>query len=210
MSVYPTYTGSYRTEVKSLRPADASNPLQVFKAGALGSRVHAVNIAGNDTSARDLQLYYGKKMTLQSAMGTTSWTSGTITRSSGSFLTDGWAVGDTVIPIGSTTRANDKLLTVTAVVAGTLTFSETQSAESFASGGVLYRGARLTTHNVPITAGYLNSTPSVDGLRDNCGVIDASPNRYLTMGPDDILAAVMGATITSAKQIDVATFAGDY
>lgn len=210
MTTSPIFVGTYRSEPKSLRPANASNPLVAFKAGASGSRVHSVSLASSDTAARDVSVYHGKLLTSASNMGTTAFTTGTLTRNSGSFVTDGWAVGDTALPSGSTTLSNDKLLTVTAVASGTLTFSETQTAETFASTALLYRVGRLTTHNVPATAGYVNSIPSVDGLGDNSGTVDDSPNRYVTLGANDCLAFASGATITAAKQIDIVVDGGDY
>lgn len=80
----------------------------------------------------------------------------TITRSSGSFLEDGFHIGDQIITTNSTTAGNDigasDLVTITALTATTMTLSDAgalSTSESFASGTTLssrsYYGAASTT-----------------------------------------------------------------
>ena len=66
--------------------------------------------------------------------------SDTITAAAGSFITQGFAPGDKIYTLGSTTAANNLVgVTLTGVVAGTLTFAtgSINTAEVFAAGAVL-------------------------------------------------------------------------
>ena len=215
----PIFVSKWRSQPKTLRPADASACAVSFLAGANGSRVHAMNISSSDTSARDVIQFHGVATTLASACGTVQYaTTTTLSRTVGSFVTDGWVVGDRMIPIGSTTRSNDNQRTITAVTATLLTFTETVTTETIPSNAILYKATQITQHNIPVTAGYLNTAKSVDGLLDNNASVDPAPNRYMTLGglvsgfnvaPDAIIVA-MASTITAAKQVDITTYCGDY
>jgi len=208
----PITVGSFRDSPKTLRPADSTGCAIGWLAGINGSRIHAINVVSSDGSnAVSLIRYIGKPMTLQSNMGTGQYaTTTTITRSSGSFITDGWLVGDKCIPIGSTTRANDKTLTITAVAAGTLTFSETVSTETFPAGLILYKAARITMSNIPISAGYSTSVSSVDCLKDNDATRDASPNRYMTIGALGALIFAANSAIAASQSVEITCQGGDY
>jgi len=75
----------------------------------------------------------------------------------------------------------------------------------------LYKVGVQTMHNIPASAGASNSVPSVAALgTTQWPMIDSSPGRFLTMGPNDVLVGQLGAAMTSTNRTDVTVGLGDY
>ena len=128
MAASPAYIGNYRTEQLALVPDFAARPRILWRAPSdttiRGSRIHALAYANSTGGTRTVDLMLGKVMTKGADMGAPAITGlNAITRSAGSFLTDGWRIGQRLYMQGATTVANDALAVVTAVAAGQLTFA---------------------------------------------------------------------------------------
>ncbi len=218
MSVSPQLVGTYRTEVKTIDDSYSTRPARVFAAGANGSRVHQASLVNTDNAAQTAFFSMLKQMTLQSDMGVATHVDGgggsdTFTRTTGSFITNGWKVGDIAYFYNSTTRANDFKVELTAVAALTLTFATgtTNTGEVFPAGGIIYKIAQLSKPDVPASAGNSSGIPAIDLLDDAVNpIFDASPDRYLVLGPNDALAVACGTAVGAGEQFDVFIGAGDY
>jgi hypothetical protein len=87
----------------------------------------------------------------------------TINRSTGSFVTDGYQVGDSIMCFGSANSANSGLLaTVTSVASGALTVNGTPFANTTEAAG--FRIARVslrTRRGIPLNSGNTDTAPAV-------------------------------------------------
>ena len=221
MADAPIFIGSWRNEQAVLIAAH-SNTVAVrgFTAGSSGSRVHGIALANTDAGASDCTLYHAEQMTLQSAMGTgvfddNAGSPDTITRTSGSFITDGWLVGDRLWVHGATTLGNGFFVTLTAVATLTLTFATgTVSAdtdENFPTGAIIYRLAQLHLTTVAANAGNAASTDALDMLISDFPIADVTPDRYITLGAADALVFSVGTAVgASPDRVDITCFGGDY
>lgn len=153
-----------------------------------GQRVF--DIVATSTSGADnaLLLWDGTQMTLYANMGTaatTATTNATITRTTGSFITDGWKAGDSAMCFGSAGASNNgNVGIVTAVTATTLTFSGIPSGFSANAEGAGFRVIRVTRRAwtaIPANAGHATAVstlyPNVqllaaanDGALDQTGI----------------------------------------
>ena len=216
MASNPIFVDPYRVE-QSVLIAVHSTTLAVrgWMAGASGSRVHGVAVASTDSGASTMILYHAQRMTLQSAMGTGALTDSTdtCTRTSGSFITDGWLVGDRLFVHGPTPLANTFFVTLTGVAALTLTFtgSTVDTAENLPSGAILYRLAQLHLTTLAANAGNAASTDALDMLITDWPAADATPDRYLTLGANDALVFSVGTAVgASPDRVDITCWGGDY
>lgn len=213
----PIHADSYRTVSKTLDSSHSTRPVVVFKAGADGSRIHAMNAATNDAGTNKLTMYVGQELTKQEDMGTGAFVDGgggsdTITRSSGSFVTDGWKVGDRMVVTGATTRANDFIATLTAVSATTLTFATAtvNTAENLPAGASLFRVGQIQQIATAINSGNSDTVPATDIFNQtNFPSLLADPNVFMTLGAYDCIAIAV-TTALSAEFMDITTFAADY
>lgn len=217
MSSTPRFLADPRAEQLQLVPAFSTRPRILWTPGENGSRIHAINIAGNDAGANKVQLAIARALTLSANMGSGAFVDGggssdTITRSAGSFVTDGWKVGDRIVPNGATTVANDFEAILTAVAALTLTFATAtvDTAEAFASGTKLFKLLKLGYVDVAAGSG-LPSVVAVSGLSTTqMPMLDASPDRYIELGPDDYLFANVNTALGTGEIVDVVAFGADY
>jgi len=225
MAASPIFIGTWRTEATSFVAAHGTGlALPIWTAGSSGSRVHGIAVVATDAGANTAILYYGKRMTLQSAMGTGAFVDGggsddTITRTSGSFVTDGWLVGDRLLvagPAGAgapTTLANSFFVTLTTVAALTLSFATatTDTAENFPTGAVIYKLAQLHLTTLAANAGNAATTDALDMIITDFPIADVTPDRYITLEANDVLAMNYGTAIgASPDRGDVTVFGGDY
>lgn len=75
-----------------------------------GQRVFDVVVSSTDSAANALILWDATQMTLYANMGvaaTTATSNATVTRTVGSFITDGWQVGDSAMCFGSAGASNN-------------------------------------------------------------------------------------------------------
>jgi hypothetical protein len=219
MADKPTFIGSYRNQITQLIPNFATRPRIIWSPGSNGSRLHAITLATNEDADTDIQFYLGEKLTAQADMGTGSFvdnggSADEITRTSGSFITDGWRVGNRLVVQGATTVANDVEVIITGVTATTLTLStgggDVDTAEDLPTGAGLYRVTKLGYQDLPLGSGE----PSVDPVNvlnaAEWPFLDESPDRYLTIGPDTYLLAATVNTLDTGEVVDINCFGGDY
>ena len=220
MATAPNYVARYPTQGYSFAIADSTNwRVLANSPSPNGCRVHYLNVAQTEATARNLTLGIGRRLSIPSNFGATKTVTATnqINRASGSFITDGWRVNDIVMLVNLTdlfTDANHSTFgVVSAVTATALTVIGTPfSNQSPMSDNLhLYKVGVQTMHNIPASAGASNSVPSVAALgTTQWPMIDSSPGRFLTMGPNDVLVGQLGAAMTSTNRTDVTVGLGDY
>ena len=224
MATAPIFVDTWRVENTVFIAGHSTTvAMPIFTAGTSGSRVHAISVANNDAGASTALLYYGKRMTLASAMGTGAFVDNggsddTITRSSGSFVTDGWLLGDILVVVGPrsaplTTLANQFFVRITTLAAATLSFATAtvNTAENFPSGAIMYRLSQLHLTTLAANAGNAAATDALDMLITDWPIADVTPDRYITMQANDILAMNVGTAVgVDPDHVDVAVFGGDY
>ncbi len=219
MADSPIFIGSWRVENTVLIAAHSTTlALPIFTAGSSGSRVHGISLAATDSGANTALLYYAKRMTLESEMTVGAFVDNggspdTITRTAGSFVTDGWLVGDRLLISGPTTLANSFFVTVTVVAALTLSFvtATVDTAENFPTGAVMWRLSQLHLTTLAANAGNAASTDALDMLITDWPIADITPDRYIILGANDSLAMSVGTAVgASPDRIDISTFGGDY
>lgn len=169
MAADPVYGGFPKSQARTFVNGHSTRPRPIWTPGASGSRVFFASMAAS--LATNPTLYLAEQMTLQSAMGTGAHVDGgggsdTITRSSGSFVTDGWQIGDILWVLGSTTLANDYKIQLTNVASGTLTFATATvtTAENLPSGSILYRLHQLVTVAGASNTGNSTTVPATNLL----------------------------------------------
>jgi hypothetical protein len=216
MATDPIFIGSYKTAVKSFGIAIASRPTGIITAGALGSRVHAINVSTNRATSNTIVLYYAKPITLQSNMGGGTHVDGgvgtdSVTRGTGSFVTDGWKPDDMLLVQNSTTLANDYLARLTAVSSTALTFGTgiVNIGEALPTGSILYKASAIGTFTLPANSGQVAGTAAFDIL-DNLIFTANKPDEFLTLGALDILALSVGTPLGSTERVEVTAFYGDF
>ena len=219
MAASPIFVGTWRTEPTVLIAAHGTAlAMPIWTAGSSGSRIHGISVAATDSGANTALLYYAKRMTLQSAMGTGAFLNNggspdTITRTSGSFVTDGWLVGDRLLVTGPTTLANSFFVTITVVVALTLTFvtATTDTAENLPTGAIIYKLSQLHLTTLAANAGNAASTDALDMLITDFPIADVTPDRYLILEANDGLAMSVGTAVgASPDRVDITVWGGDY
>ncbi len=219
MATRAIFVGNWRVEDTVLIASHSTTlALPIFVAGSSGSRVHAISVASTDAGANTALLYYAKKLTAESDMTTGAFVDGgggsdTITRTAGSFITDGWKIGDRLVVADPTTLANSFFVTLTGVAALTLTFATAQvnTVEDFPSGAIIYRLCQLHLTTLAINAGNAASTDALDMLITDFPIADVTPDRYIILGPNDALAMSVGTAVgASPDRVDIMVAGGDY
>lgn len=218
MGTTPQFPGVPRTGQLQLLPGHATRFRPVLIAGAAGADITAVNIASTDAAANNVQFAIGKRLTLGSDMGSANFVDGgggddSITRSVGSFLTDGWLVGSRLGVLGATTLANDFFVILTGAVGGTLSFATATvaAAEALLGTTALYQMLNLWQPiQVAANAGA-SVTPSVSGLDPTqAPILDPSPDRLFRLGAAEILFARVTAALGAGETMDIAAVGADY
>lgn len=219
MASAPIFIDPFRVETAVLIAAHSTTvPIRGWTAGASGSRIHAIGVAATDAGANTMILYHGEAMTLVANMGTGAFLNNggspdTITRTTGSFITDGWLVGDRFYVHGPTTLLNGFFVTLTVVAALILTFvtGSTNTAENFPSGAIIYRLSQLHLTTLAANAGNAASTDALDLIITDWPMADVTPDRYITLGATDALVFSVGTAVgASPDRIDITVFGGDY
>lgn len=225
MSNFPAHVGTWRTpDVASIKAGHGTRPVVIAKAGTLGTRFHALTASQTTASALTARMYIGA---LLNQVGTTPALAGAatdlggtaavaglnaITRSSGSFITDGWQVDDLAILIGSTTLANAIAARVTAVASGQLTFIASSFAtnETLPAGAQLYRAGSIAVSTIAANAGNAAGTSALDVLSDGKPFVDASPNRNLILGPGGAVFMALASSLSAGSYVDLLMLGGNY
>jgi len=188
--------------------ADATAPLQG------GSRFFGLVGTQTGTSAAlTVTLWGARRLTKASAMGSAAITTGTITRTQGSFLTDGWKVGDS---IGFRNTANLPTAADTLVLGVsdlTLTFaasSFTAETPPASANAEFWRLSLMGTSTIAPNAGFTASVPAEDVFTANKPYIDATPNRALAVGKDSGFFVSLKAALGAGLYADITPLFGDY
>lgn len=198
-----TFTAANTTVAKVLVDAYASAaaagnaPLFVG-----GCTVLDILATSSDATNRDVLLYAGQVATTQgTATSTMTTTSSTIPRSTGSFITDGWLVGDIAMvfaPFGTAPNAGVDGIAciVTTVAALTLTVNGTPlAALTLAAGTRVVRVSPYLRATVTAGAGTNGTVANVNLL--NNGSDNAVLRYERKLGPADLLIAAMQATVSA-------------
>lgn len=184
-------------EPQAAAVATATSPL--FYGGATAIDITA---ASTDAAAKDVILWHGQVVTtVGGSTGVASTTTGTITRATGSFITDGWKPGELVMVFNAPDQARQAgvdgvLGVVSAVTATTLTVNGTPfTAATITTGARICRMSYDLRAPVAANAGT-NGTSATVNLLNNGN--DGSVVRYeRKLGANELLA-VSVATAVSA------------
>lgn len=185
---------------------------------ANGSRIQKIMVATTDAGNNELQLAIGKPITLAANMGTATFVDGgggsdTITRSAGSFVSDGWIIGERSQALDATTLANDFEALLTAVASGTLTFATAtvNTGEAFAAATQIQRLVYLWRKQILANAGNAAAVAAVSMLDTTPQpALNSAPNRFLDLGPDDYLWAKVTTAMGAGETMDIAVEGRDY
>ena len=222
MASDPTFGTAPYAQCSTFTNGMGTRPRAIWTPGSNGSRVHFISQANSVSS--NPTLYMAEEMTLQSNMGTGAHVDNggspdTLTRSSGSFITDGWMVGDRMWVSGSTTLANDYLVQITGVASGTLTFATAtvNAAENLPAGAKIYRMHQLATVSGPSNAG--NSTSAMAANLLDLAMMPAlfpGADVALFVRPDQrtsrnyVLAASLSAAPSTSQFVEIICMGADY
>lgn len=227
MATDPVHVGSYRPlSPARILPAHTTRPVFVFAsadaaaaagttpATAGGSRLFGLSAAQfqSTPAALSVRLFAARRLTKVPDMGTAAITTNTITRTgAGSFIADGWLVGDS---IGFRNTANLPAVEpaqVMAVSATTLTFAaSTFTAETPPATAEFWRLHMLGTSVLASGAGSVAGTAALDLFTDSKPFMDASPNRALAIGPGSGFFAALLSTLPANGYVDITPLPGDY
>lgn len=168
-----------------------------------GSRVFDLGVSSTDTADRDLILYeFVEAATFATMTSGTLASTNTITRSAGSFITDGVTVGCALMMFGCATATNNGLLlTPSAVTATSVTVSPAVTNETFVAGFRLLKVSLQLTTTIPLNSGNDKAIPNVTLLNH---ANDKSVDRIgISLAQNAGMVAAMVIAITTAKRIDV-------
>ena len=212
MALNPQHIGSWRDpDVARIGSAHGVRPVLVAKAGATGTRFHVLSASLSVASANAVRLLLGRLVTTPDA--TFAYQTGAITRAAGSFVDDGWKVGDRLIAAGSTTLANDAETIVTAVAPLTLTVTAGSFSPEALPGtkAGFYRAAQTLLVPIAASAGQAAGTPALDLLDATVWKsLDAAPERSSILGPRGALFVAVTTAIAAGGFLDVLAQGGDY
>jgi len=215
MATDPVHVGSFRPfSPARILPAHTTRPVFVFASGeTLGSRLFGLSAAQfqSTPAALSIRLFAARRLTKVSDMGTASITTNTITRTTGSFVTDGWLVGDSVGLRNTANVAAADNTQITVVSATTLTFAaSTFTAETPPATAEFWRLHVLATSTLPSGAGTVPPAAALDLFTDSKPFMDASPNRALAIGPGSGFFAALLSTLPANGYVDITPLPGDY
>lgn len=236
------YVGDYRAHLACLNNAHgviAAVPLWRPKPASImdasgawidgtrvrGSRIHAMAVSGITAAARAFNLFRGHLQT-KGGQGLAIGSDATITRTAGSFIADGYQIGQRVILLDTDLSAEDgglatqilnrRVATITGVAALTLTFAASTfvTGQAALAGTVgLYRvagiGGAIPTdiNNGNASQKYPLSLLSLTLMP----WIATKPDSAVMMGPNHVLlASVATAALPAGETLDFVSEGGDY
>lgn len=219
MASTPLFHAAPKIAVTNMVPGFSTRPRVVWTAGADGSEIRAINLASTDNASKNVQFSIGKKITTQAAMGVGTLvdngaSADQITRTQGSFITDGWLAGERLALIGATTLANGFEVLLTGVAALSVDLASgggtVNTAEVMPAGSYLARLGRSWYVAVPAGSG-VPSAVAVSGLdTTQAPFLDTSPDRHLLLGPEDILVAALSAALDTGETLDISVMGFDF
>lgn len=216
MSTSALFISNFTTYTLSIVNADANLERVSYKAGTSSSgkahRVHAISCANNDSGTRTVKFYYGKVRTRQADGLTTITGTTTINRTGGSFITDGWTAGAYCLLVDPTTAGNYKAAQISSLTSTTLVFGAVWTNETLPSTAYLAHLTAIGGIDVATNAGHTHGTAAASFISASRNeAFDATPSRFVTVGPGDILAAAISGTVMAGStRMDITTWGGDY
>lgn len=184
-------------------PGEAAVRQRVLTGGA---RIIDGTVSSSDAASKDMRVWLGKLATKGADMGAiTISAQNKIARTVGSYISDGWLVGDGAMLFADGNDANNGIaLIVTAVSATELTFNGTLLTNGASVAALqLYRIAARKVMQIAANSGNTNAIRntsffSTDNSADTAG-IQLGPNEALIVG----LAAAVSA-LPAQINVDVA------
>lgn len=173
-----------------------------------GTRVIDGLASSSDSVARDLLIYTAQQASLYANMGvvnTTATANSTVTRTVGSFIVDGFQVGDQVMAFGAVSNANNgTVAVVTGVAALTLTLNGVAAisvAEVQGAGFRLLRLAGAVRKPLAIAAGTNGTTGAVALIGGNLDPRTDNAPYGIMLGANGILVAAMQAAVSALPAV---------
>lgn len=194
--IMAAFTASNGLQAKVLQ--DVTSATGILTGGA---RIYDLVAASTDTNANSLIIWQGLQMTLFANMGApTITTQNIINRTSGSYITDGFAVGDKVMVLGDTANPanNGTPQVVTAVAALTLTVNGTPwTNEACQAGFRIIKVSRRATVSVAANAGNTTAIGNVQLIAGNGNDSTKDP-LGISLGLSGMLLASMAVAVVGA------------
>jgi hypothetical protein len=166
-----------------------------------GQRIIDGGISSTDGVAKSILIWLGTILSRQVNMGVVSITgTNVINRTVGSFLTDGWRIGDTLMLFDDPTAANNGVAAqVTGVTAATLTLNGAPFAnENPVNTLRVIRVSQRTRKGVPLNAGNTDAAPPVPlmgGVQDPTAF--AAPDTGISLDKDSVIAVSAVAALSA-------------
>lgn len=166
-----------------------------------GQRVYDIIATSTSGADNSLIVWDGVQLSLYANMGvvnTTATTNATVTRTVGSYLTDGWKIGDSAMCFGSVGASNNgNVAIVTNVTALTLTFSGVPAGFSANVEGVGFRLIRVTRRAWTLVPANSGDATSVSALL---------PNVQLCASSNDLTLDSLGIELASNSLLLIACY----
>lgn len=173
-----------------------------------GTRVIDGLVSSSDTVARDLMIYTAQQASLYANMGvvtTTATGNSTITRTVGSFITDGYQVGEQIMAFGAVSNANNgSVAVVTAVAALTLTLSGVAAisvAETQLAGFRLLRVAGAVRKAIAVGAGTNGTAGAIALIGGSLDPRTDNSPYGIMLGQNGMLLVAMQAAISALPAV---------
>lgn len=224
MADKPFHVGGFRRTITSFVNAHGTRPRLVWtpavataraaagETSVFGSRVHGAYIASNETVANSASLMFGQMLTTVGAGSFAFATTSTLTRAAGSFIDDGWSIGDTMLVTTTTSEANRVLAEITAVTALTLTVTGTPfTAEAIPASTELCRIGQAAMVDVPLGAGFGVANRAIPFITQTAMPWNAPiPDTNEVLGPSARIFVAMSTAVGAGKKAQVTLIGGDY
>ena len=166
-----------------------------------GARVYDLVASSTDASANVVIIWQALQMSLFAAMGSPNIaTQNVINRTVGSYIADGFAVGDRIMVLGDTvTVANNGTAQIlTGVTALVLTVNGTPfTNETCAAGFRIVKVSRRATVSIAANSGNVNGTSNVQLIGGN-GNDSTKDALGISLGLNGLLLASMSVAVVGA------------
>jgi hypothetical protein len=181
-----------------------------------GCRIVDGAICSTDATARNMNLYMGELVTSLSSGTNTVTGTNAINRASGSFITDSWVIGESLMMFNTATNANNGLLVqITGVTATTITVNGTALTNDagLSASTRLFRVALRGNRAIAASSGSNGTTANValfgGALDSSSAPIQTDVGVYL--GATGALIVGMAAAISALPaRVDVTAHVGLY
>lgn len=166
-----------------------------------GQRVYDAIATNTSASDNAVVLYDGVQLSLYANMGVATTTTTTIARTVGSFITDGWKIGDSVMCFGSAgANNNGNIALISGVTSTTITFLSTPLGFTANTEGPGFRVVRVAKRSwtlLPANSGnIISATNALSNVQLIASATDASLDGLgIELGANSMLIAAMYAAV---------------